>query len=301
MQIDEQITFRKLEIFVCFMELGSLARVAESTGQSTVSVHRALHSLEEGLRCPLFRREGRRLVPLAAASVFAEHARQVVRECSDGIRRAREAGGYGAARLRIGALYSLTVHTLPKLLIRLKLRRPELDVDLTLSSNRDLLHRLGEGSIDAIVIAVPEHGSSPDLISVPLFEDEIDFAAPLNSRFAHHEAIDLQDLRDEKFVSLSDDFATYHDFSHACELAGFDPHITIRVSDIFSLTNLVSGGVGYALLPRRVSGFSPQVQFIPLQERYAVSQRIVLLMNRNRERDPNLLALSAECRLFGRS
>lgn len=301
MQIDEQITFRKLEIFLSFMELGSLSRVAESTDQSTVSVHRALHSLEEGLRCPLFRREGRRLVPLAAADVFAEHARQVVRACSDGIRRAREAGGYGSTRLRIGALYSLTVRTLPQLLMRLKLRRPELDVDLTMSSNRDLLHKLSNGSIDAIVIAVHEQVSLPDLIAVPLFEDEIDFAAPLNSRFADHEAIDLQDLRDEKFVSLTEDFATYHDFSHAFELAGFEPNIAMRVGDIFSLTNLVSGGVGYALLPRRVAGFSPQVQFIPLQKRYAVSQRIVLLMHKNRERDPNLLALSAECRLFGRS
>lgn len=301
MQIDELITFRKLEIFLSFMELGSLSRVAESTEQSTVSVHRALHSLEEGLRCPLFRREGRKLVPLAAADVFALHARQVVRECCDGIRKAREAGGYAAARLRIGALYSLTVRTLPQLLMRLKLRRPELDVDLTLSSNRDLLHQLSDGSIDAIVIAVHEHVSLPDLIAVPLFEDAIDFAAPLNSRFAHHKEIDLQDLRNEEFVSLSEEFATYHDFSRAFELAGFEPNITMRVGDIFSLTNLVSGGVGFALLPRRVSGFSPQVQFIQLQGRYAMSQRIVLLMHRNRERDPNLLALSAECRLFGRS
>ena len=301
MQIDELITFRKLEIFLSFMELGSLSRVAEATEQSTVSVHRALHSLEEGLRCPLFRREGRRLVPLAAADVFALHARQVVRECSDGIRRAREAGGYGATRLRIGALYSLTARTLPQLLMRLKMRRPELDVDLTMSSNRELLRNLNEGNIDAIVIAVHEQVTLPDLISVPLFDDEIDFAAPLNSRFAHHESIDLQELRDEKFVSLSEDFATYHDFSHAFELAGFEPNITMRVGDIFSLTNLVSGGVGYALLPRRVSGFSPQVQLIPLQKRYAVRQRIMLLMHRNRERDPNLLALSAECRLYGRS
>ena len=33
-----------------FMRLSSLARVSEEVGQSIVSVHRALHSLEEGLR-----------------------------------------------------------------------------------------------------------------------------------------------------------------------------------------------------------------------------------------------------------
>jgi LysR family malonate utilization transcriptional regulator len=300
MQIDEQVTFRKLEVFLSFMELGSMARVAEALNQSTVSVHRALHSLEEGLRCPLFRRDGRKLIPLAAAYAFAEHATRAVRECSDGIQKAREAAGFGAARLRIGALYSLTVRTLPQLLMRLKTRRPELDVELTLSSNRDLLHRLGEGRLDAIVIAQHDDVPLAELVAIPMFDDDIHFAAPLNSRFADRTEIDLRDLRDEDFVSLSEDFATYHDFHHAFELAGFQPNVTMRVGDIFSLTNLVSGGVGYALLPGRVADFSPQVQLIPLERRYAVSQRIALLLPRKRERDPNLLALAAECRMFKR-
>lgn len=300
MQIDEQVTFRKLEVFLSFIELGSMARVAEALGQSTVSVHRALHSLEEGLRCPLFRRDGRKLIPLAAAYVFAEHAARSVAECTDGIRKAREAAGFGSARLRIGALYSLTVRTIPRLLIGLKTRRPELDVDLTLSSNRDLLRKLEEGRLDAIVIAAEEEDAHPELISIPMFSDEIYFAAPLDSPYAHRPVIDLKELREENFVSLNDDFATYHDFSHAFELAGFQPRITMRVGDIFSLTNLVSGGVGYSLLPGRVADFSPQVQLIPLAQPCVVSQRIMLLLPRNRERDPNLLALSAECRMFKR-
>lgn len=31
----------------------------------------------------------------------------------------------------------------------------------------------------------------------------------------------------------------------------------MQVGDIFSLINLVSGGIGYSLLPARVSEFSP--------------------------------------------
>ncbi len=300
MQIDEQITFRKLEVFLSFIEHGSMARVAEALGQSTVSVHRALHSLEEGMRCPLFRRDGRKLIPLASAYALAEYAARAVQECTDGIQKAREAAGFAAARLRIGGLYSLTVKTLPHLLMGLKKRKPDLDVDLTLSSNRDLLHKLQEGRVDAIVIAIDKKVSHPDLLAIPMFNDAIYFAAPIDSPFARHPEIDLKDLRNENFVSLSEDFATYHDFSHAFELAGFQPRITMRVGDIFSLTNLVSGGVGYALLPGRVAEFSPQVQLIPIAAPYAVSQSITLLIPRNRERDPNLLALSAECRMFRR-
>jgi LysR family malonate utilization transcriptional regulator len=72
------------------------------------------------------------------------------------------------------------------------------------------------------------------------------------------------------------------------------------VQDIFSLINLVSGGIGYSLLPGRVAKFSSQIELIPLESNYGAQQRITLLLPKNRERDPNLLALAAECRMYGR-
>lgn len=107
-RIDEEITFRKLEILLAFMETGNLARAAELLGVSAASVHRALHSLETGTRCALFRVEGRNLLPNEAARALAETAREVLRTMSDGIRSTRELAGYAADRIRIGSLYSLT-------------------------------------------------------------------------------------------------------------------------------------------------------------------------------------------------
>lgn len=57
--IDEEIRFRKLEILPAFIEAGSLGRTAERLGASPISVHRALHALESGLRCTLFRPQDR--------------------------------------------------------------------------------------------------------------------------------------------------------------------------------------------------------------------------------------------------
>jgi LysR family malonate utilization transcriptional regulator len=69
--IDDAITLKKMEVFLAFMTLNNMARVSESLGQSTVSVHRSLHSLEEALGCPLFKHEGRNLIPLQTAYTFA--------------------------------------------------------------------------------------------------------------------------------------------------------------------------------------------------------------------------------------
>ena len=299
-RISDEITFRKLEFLLAYLRAGNLTRAAESLDVSTVSVHRALHSLEEGVRCQLFRHEGRNLVPTDAAQVLAEFARDVLKLMGEGIHATREAGGYSSDRIRLGSLYSLTIATVPRLIIDLKLRKPELQAELVLGSNADLLIKLKQGEIDAALMAVPD--AEPEVESIALFEDDIYFAAPVGSKYAALPAVDLRACADERFVSLGDGFITYTGFVEAFRVAGFTPEVVMKVGDIFSLMNLVSGGVGCTLLPGRVRDvFKDKVQLIPVRPEYLMRQTIGLNFMRTRGRDPNLLALASVCRLSHRA
>lgn len=299
-RISEEITFRKLEMLLAYMEAGNLARAAELLDVSTVTVHRALRSLEEGVRCQLFRHEGRNLNPTDAAQVLAEVARDVLKLMSEGIGSTREAGGYSSDRMRIGSLYSLTITTVPRVIIDLKVRKPDLQTELVLGSNVDLMNKLKQGEIDAALVAMPD--AEPDVESIALFEDDIFFAAPVGSRYAGLDAVDLRACAEERFVSLGEGFVTYKGFVEAFRVAGFTPQVVMKVEDIFSLMNLVSGGVGCTLLPGRVREvFKDKVQLIPLQSQYLMRQTIALHFLRTRERDPNLLALASVCRLAHRA
>jgi len=42
---------------------------------------------------------------------------------------------------------------------------------------------------------------------------------------------------------------TYKGFVETLRVASFTPNVVMKVGDIFSLMNLVSGGLGYTLLP----------------------------------------------------
>lgn len=152
MLIDEEITLKKLETFLAFMRTGNLARAAAELGTSNVSVHRAIHSLESALRCPLFKHEGRNLTPLESAYVLEERAQKLVQEVLDTVRLTREAAGFSAERFKLGALYSLTVKTVPQLIMGLKLRRSALNIDLILGSNVDLFYQLKNMELDAILV-----------------------------------------------------------------------------------------------------------------------------------------------------
>jgi LysR family malonate utilization transcriptional regulator len=300
MPINNDITFRKLTVFATFMKKENIARTAEAMGLSSVSVHRALHSLEEEIRCPLFSHKGRNLVPLPAASTLLEYATDVIETMTRGIEETRRASGFGLARLRIGTLYSLMLETVPQLIMGMKLRRPDVELDLTMGSNQALLSMLDEGMLDAILIPVTEDEIKRNQLEVlPLFEDDICLAAPASAGLNPDAPADLRDFLHQKFVSLPEGFATYVGFQEAFHIAGFEPEIIMRVNDIFSILSLVQAGVGMTLMPGRMEKvYGNDVQLLKLAAPYQMRQLIAIVFPRNREHDPNLLALAAEGRMY---
>ncbi|MCJ7955945.1 MAG: LysR substrate-binding domain-containing protein [Pseudomonas sp.] len=111
--------------------------------------------------------------------------------------------------------------------------------------------------------------------------------------------IDLADVRDATFITLTQGFATHQDGNRVFNQAGFEPKVAMQVNDIFTLLSMVSSGVGYALLPGRIAAvYENRVKLIPLQPRYRLQQHIGVVFLKAKERDPNLLALLAECRMY---
>lgn len=295
-RINEEITFRKLEVLLAFMKTGNLSKAAEQLDTSTVSVHRALHSLEDALGCQLFRIEGRNLVATRAASVLTEHARDVIDHMERTVAETRQEAGFSSNVVRIGSLYSMTSQVMPQVLIDLKLRRPELKVEMVLGSNDDLLAKLLAGLIDVALAGLEV--ADTHIENVPLFEDEVFFAAPRSLSFDESRSVDLKDYAAADFVSLSGGFVTFKGFQEAFRVAGFEPRVVAQVGDIYSLMNLVASGIGFTLLPGRVRDvFADRIRLQALQDRYQMRQQIGLLFLRARERDPNILAVAAASRI----
>lgn len=294
------ITFRKLGIFMAFMQRGNIARTAEALGLSSVSVHRALHTLEENVRCPLFIHQGRNLVPLPAAYTLCEYSQEAMDVMSRGMEETRKTAGIGQGRVRLGTLYSLTLETVPQLIMGMKIRRPDIELDLTMDSNQMLLGKLDEGFLDAILISISDSDIDYGRFEMlPLFEDDIFLAAPGTIPLDNKKVADLRDFRTHKFVSLAEGFATYHGFKEAFHIAGFEPEIVMRVNDIFSMLSLVQAGVGLTLIPGRMKRvYENSVKLLKLDQQYQMRQTLAIVFERNREHDPNLLALAAEGRMY---
>lgn len=299
--LNHEVTLKKLEILCSFVRTGSLVKTAEELQLSSVSIHKALHSLEAGIGCPLFIKDGRQLRALPAAHYLAEECVDLLGEVERLLKKTRAKAGVESGQVRLGSMYSLTANIIPRMIMGTKIRRPNLDIDLYLGSNEDLLQKLHEGNVDAVVIAVPTTNSIDGLEIVPLFEDDLFLASSKGNKPKAAE-IDLSEYEHEKFLTLQDGFATTSGFYDAFKLAGFTPNVVMRVGDIFSLMNMISGDMGRTLLPGRVRALMGNaIEFTPLQAKYQVTQKIGLIYLQANESNPNILALAAEARMLQRT
>ena len=299
--LNEELTLRKLEILCSFVRTGSLSKTADELHLSSVSIHKALHSLESGIGCPLFVKEGRQLKALPAAIYLAEASADLLGDVDRILKKTRSKAGVDSGQIRLGSMYSLTANIIPRMIMGTKIRRPDLDIDLYLGSNEDLMKRLTEGSVDAVVIAVPSKDLPDGVQVVSLFEDQLFLASSKDSKPAA-DNVDLSEYQNEKFLTLQDGFATTSGFYEAFQLAGFKPNVVMKVGDIFSLMNMVSGDLGRSLLPGRVKALMGNaIEFTPLLPRYQVIQRIGLMYLQANESNPNILALAAEARMLHRN
>ncbi|MEG0489608.1 MAG: LysR substrate-binding domain-containing protein, partial [Acinetobacter sp.] len=143
--------------------------------------------------------------------------------------------------------------------------------------------------------------SGQEFEHLPMFEDDIFLAVNKDSKYVGWDEIDLSQLKDETFLTLKKGFATRNDSDFVFEKAGINPKVFLQVSDIFTLISMVSSGVGLALLPGRISTiYESSVKLIRLKAQYQIKQQIGLVFLKSKERDPNLLAFIAECRMFSR-
>ena len=307
MMLNPELTLRKLEILLAFMETQHIGHAAEKLNMSNVSVHRALHSLEELLRCPLFAHNGRNLHPLPAAETLARYAGELVAITHRAIEATRETAGFSNGRIRLGSLYSLTTGFVPHLILGLKQRRPELQIDLSMDSNQNMMAKLQDNHLDAVLLSLNNGQQQiPGMEILPLFDDPLYLAVPASSQaadvFPPSGPIDLKAFQHKRFVLLNEGFATAQGAMEAFKAAGFQPDIITRLDDIFSLMNLVQAGVGCSIVPKRIChAYSKDIVFAELDKPYQNHQQIAMVFPHNKERDPDILSLIAEARMVAKT
>jgi len=138
-----------LRTMVVGTELGSFARAASQLGRSQSAVSMQLKKLEQQAGRPLFRRDGRGLVPTEAGDALLAYARRIIALNDE----AAAALGTTAAvaSVRMGLPQDLFEDVLPDAIMRFSRKRPGVHVEVRAGRNYALEDEVRAGRLDVAV------------------------------------------------------------------------------------------------------------------------------------------------------
>lgn len=164
-----------LRVVKAVADTGSVSRAAETLHCVQSNVTARIKRLEEDLGVDLFLRLSRGMAPTPAGRVLADYADRVLRLVAQARDAVADAAGRGG-RLTIGAMESTAAVRLPPILARFHADHSDVELTIAPGPTEFLLTEVLAGRVDgAFVGGVVDH---PDLIAVPVFDEELVLVEP---------------------------------------------------------------------------------------------------------------------------
>jgi len=263
---------KKLYLFLVVAEEEHFGRAAKRLGMSQPPLTEQIKVLEQSLKLTLFERSrrgtklspaGKAILPLVQS--FADHMfslEQTVKEVANG----------QSGVLHIGSITSAMFEVVPALIEHFKQVFPAITIFVNEIDSAEAIESLSTGKLDLAFVRV-EGELGKKLKSLPLSEDRLGIAIPVNHDMVTHSQIKLSDLANEAFVMSSRQVnPSYFDLlTEACRHSGFNPRILYEVRSIAAQIAYVSCGQGIALVPMSMQNMIPNnVKLVPLAESMSV-------------------------------
>lgn len=240
---------RQLVYFEAVARCGGFTRAAEDLRIAQPAVSAQVKRLEAELGVPLLTRTTRRVTLTAAGELFLNRVRRVLGEISSARAELDELATLLRGQVTIGATAVLGDADLPGALASFHAHYPGVGLTLRSGLIAELLAALDTGTLDLVV--GPIHADLPSRFSAHRLADEhLVLITPPGHALAQHRTVALAQLREEPFVCLPPSSGLHAILTDAAAAEGFQPRIQFVTHNAGSVRDLVSSGLGVAILAR---------------------------------------------------
>ncbi|KXU85215.1 hypothetical protein CR51_40975 [Caballeronia megalochromosomata] len=235
----------QLRTLIAVVDLGSLASASSALNlaQPTISLH--LKELESKLKVRLLERSRRGVRPTSAGTILIEHAREILAiadRASEAVRSHRE-GLIGV--VRVGASAGLIAHHMPNVLQELAMRRPDIRIELSVTTTATANAMLLGGELDFAFVGASQRQSG--LTVIRWREDPL--VAYLPADWAVPRRVTAAWLQEQPLLTNEPGSALHHQTLQWFAQAGFLLQPRIALNNGEALKSLVAAGYGAAILP----------------------------------------------------
>ncbi len=255
---------RHLRYFVAVAEARSLKLAAEEKLRTTQpSLSRQIRDLEDEVGTPLLIRGAKGVELTPAGRVFLDHARVMLSQAEVAVQSARQIAHPAKPSFALGFMIGHDRTWLPEALKLLRDELPNIHVVISTQNSPQLATALLHGGIDLAFLRREDGGNELEFRT--LVEESFEVFLPSNHRLAAKDAIDVQDIVGETFISVSGTALSISGKQPALRRAidkylkdnGIEIKPSHEVDNLGGVMSLIPSTRGVALLPLYARTFLP--------------------------------------------
>jgi LysR family transcriptional regulator, hydrogen peroxide-inducible genes activator len=241
------VTLRQLQYFIALADLRHFGKAADRCCVTQPALSMQIKELEEALGVKLVERKRGHLELTADGKEVAGRALALLSSARDLEDYARHRSQTLVGDLRLGVIPSVAPYLLPKVLPNVRARYPQLQLNLHETLTRSLITEVIEGSLDAIILALPVADARVE--AMPLFDDEFLLARRRSGRKGKPQRISLEALKHEKILLLNDGHCLRDQALSYCRSIDPASLAEFGASSLSTIMKMVASGYGVTLLP----------------------------------------------------
>jgi len=241
------MNLRALQYLIALADVRHFSRAAERCHVSQPTLSTQIRKLEDELEVQLVERHPRQVMLTSVGEEIVSRARTLLGEM-DAIRAvARRSRDPHSGTVRIGIFPTLAPYFLPHVVPRIRQTFPRLTLRLYEEKTEDVIHMLGQGRLDAGLLALPI--AEDWLESRTLFEEPFVLAVPENHPLASRKEVRLEDLAEQELLLLEDGHCLREQALEVCQLAGAHEKLDFHATSMETLRHMVAANTGITLMP----------------------------------------------------
>ncbi|HNU71700.1 MAG TPA: selenium metabolism-associated LysR family transcriptional regulator [Thermodesulfobacteriota bacterium] len=242
----------QLEIFCKIAELGSFSRAASKLHLSQPTLTEHMKSLEASLGIPLLDRLGREVVPTKAGELLKDYALRMLELKEEAEQKLASFQGELKGTISVGASTIPGEFILPGLLPLFRKAFPHIHLDVMISDTRGIVDHLLAHRIELGLVGAQQES---DKLEFHRFAgDELIVALPMNSPWAKHPVISLEELRQIPLVLREEGSGTLLALEKALKRKTLDSSMLTVIARLGSTTAVLQAikhGAAGSILSRR--------------------------------------------------
>src|SRR5437868_3864832 len=268
----------QLRYFVAVAEEGSFSHAAEREHVSQPSLSQQIQKLEAELNHQLFDRLPRSVVLTEAGRSLLPYARQILTAIADAGLSVAAIEQEVAGRLSVGAIPSIAVYVLPRLIGNFQRSYPKVTFELFEDTTDKLAQRLEDGTLDVVLATVGEHRFT--LAHHSLGKEPLLMLLPEKHRLATRKTIKWSDVGSERFLLLHEIHSLSVHVRQLLAANNLNPEIALQGASLVTIARMVAAGLGVTVIPEMMVGtdFIKECVAVPFA-RPVPCRELILLRN----------------------